>query len=243
PLFALSGGASPPPLLTPKRAALSALALALLLLAPNLRAGWRALPPLRPLLAARLAPVLGLGPVAGPLTFFLGYSLWVAAGLSTTPVELISAFTFPLPAAAAANVGGKIAGSCLAFLFSRHLVARPTPEISAGPLTTRRLTLLASRQPLRTTVLIRLSVLPDLLKNYLLSTLPISFPLFLLGTTLHAAPYSLLWSLLGSQMSDVSAPVKVTGWLKVAVTVGMLGGVVGAPLVIAREMEKVDRKR
>jgi len=80
------------------------------------------------------------------------------------------------------------------------------------------------------------------MKNYVLGTLPVSFPQFLVGTFLHGAPYSVLWTVLGSQMSDVTAPVAITGVLKGAVMMGMGWGVVGAPIVIARELRATGEK-
>ena len=246
-LSLLRGGASSSstatPSLTSSPSGLSkplsyALSLALLyILAPRLTSLYSSLPPLRPLLAQQMAPLVALGPTAGPAAFFAIYSLYSALGLSTTPVELISGFTFPIPVALLCNALGKLAGNIAAFLFCRRFGGE-TPAINLGPLTTAKIRSLSSTSPLKTTLLIRFSALPDLMKNFILSTLPLSLSTFALGTLLQGGPYSCLWTLLGAQMSDATAPLKVTGPLKAALAVGVLWGLVGVPLVTGRELAK-----
>jgi uncharacterized membrane protein YdjX (TVP38/TMEM64 family) len=220
---------------------MSVLATALLMyqFSPQIAAQWSRVPPLRPLLASFMSPLVTLGPYAGPILFYFIFTFYVALGLTTTPVETISGFTFPLPVACVVNSVAKVSGGCLAFLVSRYLVRAKTPQLNSGILTTDRVRRLSVLSPLKTTILIRFTVLPDLVKNWLLSTLPISFPTFLFGTIIHGVPYSILWTLLGSNMSDVTAKISLTGWLKVLVTVGMGFGVIGSPVWIRKELKNV----
>jgi len=117
---------------------------------PPLLSLYKSLPPLRPFLAAKMRPLQTLGPLLGPSIFLCIFSIYAAVGLSTTPVELISGFTFPLPVACLVNILGKGLGSVMAFLVTRYGIHANTPRINAGVMTTERLTKLALTSPIKT---------------------------------------------------------------------------------------------
>ena len=106
--------------------------------------------------------------------------------------------------------------------------------MNLGPFNPASLTRMITSNPLRSTVLIRMSVLPELLKNYILATYgDLQLPTFYLGVLIHGGPYSILWSYLGSELGKGG-----TGEMNPAVKVGVglfgILGLVGSPLLIAK---------
>ena len=79
-----------------------------------------------------------------------------------------------------------------------------------------------------------MSVLPELIKNYILSTYgDLALGTFYAGVLIHGGPYSLLWSFLGSELASGGSGEMGTS---VKVMVGAFGilGLVGSPILIAR---------
>ncbi|GMI09583.1 hypothetical protein TrLO_g6550 [Triparma laevis f. longispina] len=202
-------------------------------------------PSLKPLLNKCIQP-LKLHPL-GPLIFFIIFTIYASVGLSTTPVETISGYTFGFYKAALVNTFGKACGAMLAFLACRILKERrsvggggngKTGEVSKplnlGPFNPDSLTRMISSNPLRSTVLIRMSVLPELLKNYILATYgDLKLRTFYAGVLIHGGPYSVLWSYLGSELGKGGTGEMSPG---VKVGVGLFGimGLVGSPILIAK---------
>ena len=106
--------------------------------------------------------------------------------------------------------------------------------LNLGPFNAQSLDKMIRSNPLRSTVLIRMSVLPELVKNYILASYgSLPLPTFYLGVLLHGGPYSLLWSYLGSELAGGGSGEMGT---TVKVLVGAFGiaGLVGSPVLIAK---------
>lgn len=167
---------------------------------------------------------------------------------STTPVETISGYTFGLRTSSVINTLGKATGAAAAFLFFRAVrvakdarqqrrppAAKPAGGgLNLGPFNAQSLDKMIRSNPLRSTVLIRMSVLPELMKNYILASYgSLPLPTFYLGVLIHGGPYSLLWSYLGSELAGGGSGEMGT---TVKVLVGAFGiaGLVGSPVLIAK---------
>ena len=86
---------------------------------PQILALYSRCPSLKPVLNKLISP-LKLHPL-GPLIFFLFFALYSSLGLTTTPVETISGYTFGFQKAAIVNTAGKATGAAIAFLVIRAI--------------------------------------------------------------------------------------------------------------------------
>ena len=97
---------------------------------------------------------------------------------------------------------GKTCGSLLAFTLGRTLlssiVGEKMEENDIFGLVERGV----QRHPIRSSLIVRYSPFPQLIKNFALSlTTPVTFPIFLLAISIHGLPFSLLWAALGNDSS------------------------------------------
>ena len=133
----------------------------------------------------------------GLLLYSLLFSLWVALGLASTPVETAAGLAFGWRRAAPASAAGKLSGALLAFAFGRLFLRSRIESRLRGDRTFRAVRAEIGRRPLAAALLWRFSCLPELAKNFGLAVTPLPWRHFGAATLLHGVPYTLLWSSCG----------------------------------------------
>ena len=79
-----------------------------------------------------------------------------------------------------------------------------------------------------------MSVLPELMKNYILATYGnLDMQTFYTGVLIHGGPYSILWSFLGAELGKGGTGEMNVG-VKICVGLFGLAGLIGSPLLIAK---------
>ena len=142
------------------------------------------------------------------------------------------------------NVLGKALGSMLCYTFLRSLHTRiETPSTGTSSSVTKyvsipKLRALCITRPFLASLLVRLTPLPEIGKNYLLSILPVPPSTVLLAVLAHGGPYSVLWSYLGSRARD-GEEGGMGGGIK-GVLAGMAVAGTAGPLWAVRKYAKPD---
>lgn len=122
--------------------------------------------------------------------------------LPTSVVETAAAAAFGFKGGLIGSFVGKTCGSILAFTLGRTLlsnvVGEKMEENDVFGLVERGV----QRHPVKSSLIVRYSPFPQLIKNFALSlTKPVTFPIFLLAICIHGFPFSLLWAALGNDSS------------------------------------------
>lgn len=138
----------------------------------------------------------------GLLLYAVGFMFWECCGLPTSVVETAAGMAFGFKDGLIGSFVGKTCGSLLAFTLGRTLlssvVGEKMEENDIFGLVERGV----QRHPIRSSLIVRYSPFPQLIKNFALSlTTPVTFPIFLLAISIHGLPFSLLWAALGNDSS------------------------------------------
>mmetsp|Transcript_6846 Transcript_6846/g.11517 ORF Transcript_6846/g.11517 Transcript_6846/m.11517 type:complete len:339 (-) Transcript_6846:147-1163(-) len=138
----------------------------------------------------------------GLFLYAVGFMLWECCGLPTSVVETAAAMAFGFKGGLIGSFVGKTCGSLLAFTLGRTLlsnvVGEKMEENDLFGLVERGV----QRHPVKSSLIVRYSPFPQLIKNFALSlTKPVTFPIFLLAISIHGFPFSLLWAALGNDSS------------------------------------------
>ena len=138
----------------------------------------------------------------GLFLYAVGFMLWECCGLPTSVVETAAAMAFGFKGGLLASFVGKTCGSLLAFTLGRTLlsnvVGEKMEENDLFGLVERGV----QRHPVMSSLIVRYSPFPQLIKNFALSlTKPVTFPIFLLAISIHGFPFSVLWAALGNDSS------------------------------------------
>ena len=178
----------------------------------------------------------------GPLYFYILFSIYTSLGLTTTPVETACGYAFGFKLSSMLCMVAKSTGSMMAYMFFRTTSSgrgdrgrstSTSTSTSASSSIEAKLSSFASRSPLLAAVIVRMSVLPELAKNYALSRLPLSPLNVYLAILLHGSPYSVLWSFVGSKVEEGN----VKNEIKAFIVGAGVAGVVLPLLVVAKVLK------
>ena len=138
----------------------------------------------------------------GLFLYTFGFIFWECCGLPSSVVETAAAMAFGFKRGLLGSFIGKTCGSLLAFTLGRtllsNMVGEKMEESDVFGLVERGV----ERHPIKSSLIVRYSPFPQLIKNFALSlTKPVTFPIFLLAITIHGFPFSLLWAALGNDSS------------------------------------------
>jgi uncharacterized membrane protein YdjX (TVP38/TMEM64 family) len=93
-----------------------------------------------------------------------------------------------------------------------------------------------SRHQLKNALFLKFSIFPEIIKNFSMAVMDVSYQVFVLVTVIHGLPYTLLWNWLGHdsamRLKSIEAipPHYILNSLLLAVTIF---GIVGSPALFA----------
>mmetsp|Transcript_19825 Transcript_19825/g.30533 ORF Transcript_19825/g.30533 Transcript_19825/m.30533 type:complete len:381 (+) Transcript_19825:56-1198(+) len=155
---------------------------------------------------ARLTRVLGRLSRAGPrglAAYAAFFTLWEMTVGITTPVETAAGMAFGRTRGMLASGVGKVLGASSSFLLGRYMftgyVRRHFGDNEILSLVGESI----RERPLRVALLMRFSPLPEFVKNFGLSTLPLKFGHFVAAVVLHGIPFTCLWTCMGDETANV----------------------------------------
>ena len=164
-------------------------------------------------LATQLDTLSSMG-TKGLVTYVFAFIMWELVVGVTTPVETAAGMAFGFQKGIVANAIGKTSGAILAFLLGRFVlkdyVTKKLENNEYMDLVKDSIT----KTPIRVALIWRFSFLPEQIKNFGLSILPVKTWQFVTAVLLHGFPFTLLWTFMGNEMGlfvrgVVSQPSKI----------------------------------
>jgi uncharacterized membrane protein YdjX (TVP38/TMEM64 family) len=209
------------------------------------------------------------------LQYTLGMTIWEFFGLSTIPVETAAGMVFGWKAAIASGIG-KLVGAVLTFVITQvilrdrvqaRLVSNPLFQLlleqspkrhhddddrskCATPVSAKSSSssVATVASPWQTSVCLKFSCVPELVKNCGSALLNIPLWIFMAVTVGHGWTYTALWTWTGvdaaAQLLREDGAVPVHGSnlpLQIALAMALLIGVVGSPLLMAWWIRELRR--
>ncbi len=174
----------------------------------------------------------------GLLTYTVGFCFWEVCGLPTSIVETAAGMAFGFKQGLLGSFIGKTLGSITAFLLGRTLLSRVVQNIMEENETLQLIDQSVARHPVKSALIVRYSVFPQLIKNFGLSlTKPVSLPIFIAAIVIHGFPFSLLWAALGNdslmrlRASELGEPMAANIVLNLSLVFVTFFGFVVSPAV------------
>lgn len=150
-------------------------------------------------LATQLDTLSSMG-TKGLIAYIFAFMVWELVVGVTTPVETAAGMAFGFQKGIVANAIGKTSGAILAFLLGRFVlkdyVTKKLESNEYMELVKDSIT----RTPIRVALIWRFSFLPEQIKNFGLSILPVKTWQFIAAVLLHGFPFTLLWTFMGNEM-------------------------------------------
>jgi uncharacterized membrane protein YdjX (TVP38/TMEM64 family) len=140
---------------------------------------------------------------AGLILYATILCVWTITVGITTPVETAAGFAFGAKRAILANAIGTIGGALIAFLLGRFIVYDAVQEKMNDNEIMTLVGESVTERPLLVALMVRLSPLPEPVKNLGMSVLDIKTRFFALSVLLHGLPFTCLWSCMGAEMARV----------------------------------------
>jgi len=186
-------------------------------------------------------------------------------GLTTMPVEISGGMLYGFSTGFRLNAIGKVGGGMLAYTLGRTILYSKIKAYLLQQSTTTSLKIQDTKSSSKLSLildllsksihhktfthslLLRFSILPQLIKNLTLSVMdPVKWWIFLSVTCLHVLPYTVLWSALGHDSAlrlqgnhDIAIPPNVI--LNVSVLCVTIFGFVGVPVLTAWWIRQMRR--
>lgn len=174
-------------------------------------------------------------------------------GLTTMPIEISGGMLYGFSTGLRLNAIGKVGGGMLAYTVGRTLLYSKIKSYllqqsttTENPKTSSKLSLILDllsnsihQKTFTNSLLLRFSILPQLIKNLTLSVMdPVKWWIFLSVTCLHVLPYTVIWSALGHDSAlrlqenhDMIIPPNLI--LNITVLCVTIFGFVGVPVLTA----------
>eukprot|EP00970_Alexandrium_tamarense_P002986 scaffold427_cov103-Alexandrium_tamarense.AAC.41 len=138
----------------------------------------------------------------GLILYTIGFTFWEVCGLPTSVVETAAGMAFGYKRGLITSFVGKTSGSILAFVLGRTLLRQVVQSQMEENETLELIDKSVARNPVKSALIVRYSVFPQLIKNYGLSmTQQVSLPIFIMAIFVHGMPFSILWAALGNDSS------------------------------------------
>jgi len=154
--------------------------------------------PSRSDIVARLDDLNELG-TQGLVLYTIAFALWEIFIGVTTPVETAAGMAFGVKKGIIASSIGKMGGAIVAFLVGRYLLFSFVSEKLEDNEMMDLVQESIKEQPVRVALVWRFSFLPEQVKTFGLSVLPLSLRHFIMAVVLHGFPFTVLWSCMGAE--------------------------------------------
>ncbi|GBG30522.1 Golgi apparatus membrane protein tvp38 [Hondaea fermentalgiana] len=189
----------------------------------------------------------------GPVYYTIFLAIWIACLLPCSIVEVVPGFLYGVKVGFAVSLVGKILGATLSFLVCRTFFKAALKRWFFDNYPTIRVVGKAvEEEGLPVLVVVRLSYVPMIFKNYGISVLDVDFARFAASSALAGVPFSLLWASLGASSRDLQSilrgerslhdmlPVDPMQRVMLGVAVILVVGV--AVLVVSKVRARVSEK-
>lgn len=153
---------------------------------------------LQTFLIAKLDQLDGYGNT-GLIAYSLAFAVWEIFVGVTTPVETAAGMAFGVKRGIIASAIGKMGGAFIAFLIGRFLLFDYVSE-KLGDNEMMELVKDSIREnPVGVALIWRFSFLPEQIKTFGLSVLPLKIWQFVTALVLHGLPFTVLWTCMGAE--------------------------------------------
>jgi uncharacterized membrane protein YdjX (TVP38/TMEM64 family) len=173
--------------------------------------------------------------------YSLLFSIYVAVGLTTTPIETAAGAAFGFRDGALASGFGKWLGAVLAFSLARtriDVIRKWLDESHAVPMLDA-VSEAVEKDPFKVALLWRISFLPELVKNFSLAIMPMPLLQFMAAVFCHGFPYSVLWSKVGSAAFEGG---KASEALRVTLFCSAIFGLGVSPVLVALWLKSLSKE-
>jgi uncharacterized membrane protein YdjX (TVP38/TMEM64 family) len=154
----------------------------------------------------------------GQITYTFCLLLWNMTVGMTTPVETAAGFAFGVQKGIICNAIGKIGGAVLSFLLGRHFLYKYVHRQLEGNELLGLVEESIQEHPFGVSLMMRFSPLPEVAKNFGLSTLKVPARWFAVAVLLHGLAFTCLWTCLGAETASVMRGGVPSKTLKVLMT-------------------------
>ena len=153
---------------------------------------------LKQFLIDKLDTLAGYGNT-GLVVYTVMFALWEILVGVTTPVETAAGMAFGVKKGIICSAIGKMGGAVIAFLIGRFLLF----DYFSGKLQDNEMMGLVQESiqenPVRVALIWRFSFLPEQIKTFGLSVLPVSLLHYVTAVVLHGFPFTCLWTAMGAE--------------------------------------------
>jgi uncharacterized membrane protein YdjX (TVP38/TMEM64 family) len=141
--------------------------------------------------------------IKGQITYTFCLLLWTMTAGITTPVETAAGIVFGVRKGIICNAIGKIGGAVLSFNIGRYLLYKYVHHQLKENELLELVEESIEERPLRVSLMVRFSPLPEFAKNFGLSILNLKGRWFSTAVLLHGLPFTCLWTCLGAETANV----------------------------------------
>jgi uncharacterized membrane protein YdjX (TVP38/TMEM64 family) len=153
---------------------------------------------LKQFLIDKLDTLAGYGNT-GLVVYTIVFALYEILVGMTTPVETAAGMAFGVKNGIICNAIGKMGGAVLAFLIGRFLLFDYFTEKLEGNEMMELVQESIQENPIRVALIWRFSFLPEQIKTFGLSVLPVSLLHYVTAVVLHGFPFTCLWTAMGAE--------------------------------------------
>lgn len=157
---------------------------------------------LKGMLAEKLDKLANLG-TPGLVIYALSFWAWEIIFGVTAPVETAAGMAFGLKNGIIVNAIGKTSGAITAFLIGRYVLIDYVNAKLKGNEYMDLIKHSITSNPILVAIIWRFSFLPEFMKNFGLSVLPLKTWQFAVAVFLHGFPFTVLWTFIGKEMGLV----------------------------------------
>lgn len=140
---------------------------------------------------------------AGLALYAVIFALWTITVGVTTPIETAGGFVFGAKRAIVANAFGTLGGALVAFFLGRFIFYEAAHKRLKDNEILQLVEESIEENPLLVALMVRMSPLPEPVKNLGMSVLGIKNRYFVASVFLHGFPFTVLWSCLGAETAKV----------------------------------------
>ena len=140
---------------------------------------------------------------AGLALYAVIFCLWTMTVGVTTPIETAGGFVFGAKRAILANTFGTLGGALVAFFLGRFIFYETAHKHLKDNEILQLVEESIEENPLLVALMVRMSPLPEPVKNLGMSVLGIKKRFFVASVILHGFPFTVLWSCLGAETAKV----------------------------------------
>jgi uncharacterized membrane protein YdjX (TVP38/TMEM64 family) len=179
----------------------------------------------------------------GIICFLLAGTLWIVVCLPSTPLALLSAFTFGFGWGFVLQASIKLAGSAGSFFIAKKLCRNITHRhVFQKHRLLEALEGAVSKRGFRAIFMIQIAYIPLGVRNYSLSVMGVPFHLFITTHVLAELPYGLAFAFTGAQARSLAALIKGEEKANSAQIAALALGLCGVLVALASVVYYVNRE-